>query len=89
MGFGSKDKQALEYLREIWGGKDPAFRLLLQGLGRREYFCGMDTELGQSPLLAKSRTWVSRTLILPTHHPKVTRAGVPKCDARGLQIGSP
>lgn len=26
---------------------------------------------------------------LPTRHPKVTRAGVPKRDARGLQIGSP
>jgi CRISPR-associated protein Csb2 len=89
MGFSSEDMQALENLREIWGGKDPAVRLLLQGLGSRENFCGPDPERVWCPLLAKSRTWVSRTPFLPTRHPKVTRAGVPKCDARGLQIGCP
>jgi CRISPR-associated protein Csb2 len=89
MGFSSEDMQALENLIEIWGGKDPAVRLLLQGLGSSENFCGPDPERGHCPLLAKSRTWVSRTPFLPTRHPKVTRAGMPKCDARGLQIGSP
>jgi CRISPR-associated protein Csb2 len=88
MGFSSVDKQALEDLREIWGGDDPVVHLLLQGLGRREDFGGLDPERGQSPLLAKSRTWVSRTPFLPTRHHKVTRAGVPKVDATGLQIGS-
>jgi len=89
MGFSSEDKQALEDLREIWGGDDPVVRLLLHGLGRREDFGGLDPERSQSPLLAKSRTWVSRTPFLPTRHHKVTRAGVPKVDATGLQIGSP
>lgn len=33
--------------------------------------------------------WVSRTPFVPTRHAKRTRAGVPKRDASGLQIGSP
>jgi CRISPR-associated protein Csb2 len=61
--------------------------LLLQGMGRPEDFCG--PEFGCSPLLARSRTWISLTPFLPTRHAKVTRAGAAKRDGRGLQIGSP
>jgi CRISPR-associated protein Csb2 len=59
------------------------------GLGEPEDFGGLNVERGESPLLAKSRIWISRTPFVPTRHPKVTRAGVPKRDTTGLQIGSP
>jgi hypothetical protein len=64
-------------------------QLNLMGLGEPEDFGGLNVERGESPLLAKSRIWISRTPFVPTRHPKVTRAGVPKRDTTGLQIGSP
>jgi len=82
-GFGRDDLQALQCLKEVWGSDDPAIRLQLLDLGQPEDF------ESSSPLLAESRVWVSRTPFVPVRHPKVTRAGVPKVDASGLQIGSP
>jgi len=87
-GFGSVEVSALEDLKEIQGS-GLYVQLNLLGLGSPEDFGGLNLERGQSPLLAKSRTWVSRTPFIPTRHPKATRAGVPKVDASGLQIGSP
>jgi CRISPR-associated protein Csb2 len=89
MGFGSSDQVALQDLNKIWGGDDLEVRLQLQGAGQPEDFGGLDLERGQCPLLAKSKTWVSRTPFLPTRHAKRTRAGALKRDANGLQIGSP
>ena len=86
MGFGQREQEALQGLREIRGR---SVELALLGLGQPQDFGGLDAGRGQSPLLAKSRTWVSRTPFLPTRHPKRTRSGEPKRDARGLQIGSP
>jgi CRISPR-associated protein Csb2 len=81
-GFGPQEQAALQGLGRIWGPDDLEVELALQGLGRPEDF-------GDSPLLARSRAWVSRTPFLPTRHPKSTRAGVAKVDATGLQIDSP
>lgn len=89
MGFCPEDREALQGLRDIWGGDDLRVRLELQGLGRPEDFGGLDLERGLCPLLAFSRSWVSRTPFLPTRHPKRTRAGALKLDARGLQIDGP
>ena len=89
MGFCPREQNALQSLRDVWGPGEVRVSLLLQGLGRPEDFGGLDIERGQSPLLAESRTWVSRTPFISTRHPKATRAGVPKRDAQGLQIGSP
>ncbi len=50
---------------------------------------GLDASRDQCPLLARSKVWVSRTPFILTRHPKVTRAGAVKLDARGLQIGGP
>lgn len=83
MGFDSRDQEALQKLGRVWGPGDLEANLALQGLGSREDFAG------ESPLLARSRSWVSRTPFLPGRHAKRTRAGVPKCDERGLQIGGP
>ena len=87
-GFGSREVSALEELKEIQGS-GLYVQLNLLGLGRPADFGGLDLSRGQSPILAKSRTWISRTPFIPTRHPKATRAGVPKVDASGLQIGSP
>ncbi len=88
MGFGLVDRAALEDLREVWGS-GLQVRLNLMGLGEPVGFGGLDIERGESPLLAESRTWVSCTPFMPARHLKVTRAGVPKLDSMGLQIGSP
>jgi len=88
-GFGSREIAALEALREV-GGSGLDVQLTLLGLGRPENFGGTNAARGESPLLAESRSWVSRTPFVPTRHPKATRAGAPKKDpASGQQIGSP
>lgn len=88
-GFGSREIAALEDLREV-GGSGLDLQLTLLALGQPGDFGGIDAARGESPLLAESRSWVSRTPFVPTRHPKTTRAGVPKLDpASGQQIGSP
>ncbi|HPE63830.1 MAG TPA: type I-U CRISPR-associated protein Csb2 [Methanothrix sp.] len=88
-GFGSREIGALEALREV-GGSGLDVQLALSGLGRPENFGGTNAARGESPLLAESRSWVSRTPFIPTRHPKATRAGAPKIDpTSGIQIGSP
>jgi CRISPR-associated protein Csb2 len=87
-GFGLVERAALEDLRGVRKA-GLQVQLSLLGLGKPEDFGGLNVGRGESPLLAESRTWVSRTPFVPTRHPKVTRAGVPKVDASGLQIGSP
>ena len=81
LGFSALESEALEGLSRIWGPEEgPQVDLALQGLGWPGNF-------GESALLAKSRTWVSRTPFLATRHGKRTRAGVAKLDEHGLQIG--
>lgn len=82
-GFGPQEQSALQSLGRVWGPEGLEVNLTLQGLGSPEDFAG------ESPLLGRSRCWVSRTPFLPGRHGKRTRAGVPKCDERGLQIGGP
>lgn len=82
LGFGPREKAALESLDRIWGPGELEVDLALQKLGRPEDFRGC-------ALLGKSRSWVSRTPFLSTRHAKRTRAGVPKYDDSGLQKGSP
>jgi CRISPR-associated protein Csb2 len=87
-GFESEDQRAVRDLDRVWGGDDLEIRVILQGFGQPQDYGGTDLERGRSPLLARSRAWVSRTPFIPTRHPKVTRAGALKRDASGLQIGS-
>lgn len=89
VGFYPRDQKALASLVKVWGNEEPTIQLVLMGLGQREDFGGLDTDKGACPILAESKVWVSRTPFVPTHHPKVTRAGVSKLDLNGLQIGSP
>jgi CRISPR-associated protein Csb2 len=89
MGFGLSEQAALQRLKEVYVDRESSIQLALQGMGGPEDFGGADPEEGQCPLLAKASSWVSRTPFLPTRHPKRTRAGVPKVDSTGFQIGSP
>ena len=89
MGFDIPEQAALQRLKEVYVDRGSDVQLALQDLGVPEDFGGTDLEKGQSLLMARSRTWVSRTPFLPTRHPKATRAGVPKVDSTGFQIGSP
>jgi CRISPR-associated protein Csb2 len=86
VGFGDIELSALENLKGI---HSLGVQVALLGLGQPQDFGGMDLSRGQCPLLAMSKTWISRTPFIPTRHPKVTRAGVPKMDSSRLQIGSP
>ena len=89
MGYGHVEQEALQRLKEVYVDRESSIQLALQGMGGPEDFGGTDLQKRQCLLLAKARTWVSRTPFLPTRHPKATRAGVPKVDATGFQIGSP
>jgi len=79
----------MDSLRKVWGHGGHDIQLVLLGLGKPEDFGGTDVMKGESPILSRSRTWTSRTPFIPTRHPKTTRAGVPKRNDKGLQIGSP
>jgi len=83
MGFDPEDQEALQKLGRVWGPEGLEVNLALQGLGSREDFAE------ESPLLARAKSWVSRTPFLSGRHAKRTRAGAAKCDERGLQIGGP
>lgn len=85
MGFDSGDEKALQRLKEIYDHQGNSVDLVFLRSGLPEDF----GRAGASPLFARSRVWVSRTPFLPTRHPKATRAGVPKVDRTGFQVGSP
>lgn len=87
-GFGSRERTALEALREVRGDGIVA-DLTLLALGFPGDFGGADPAKGGSPLLAESKTWTSRTPFIPTRHPKATRAGAAKLDPSGRQIAGP
>ncbi len=88
-GFGPEDRAALQKLTRVYGGDIPDVSLFLLAIGEAEALGGADVGLGQCPMLASSRRWVSRLPFIPSRHPKVTRAGKAKCDDTGLQIDSP
>jgi len=89
MGFEKHDMQVLNRLTRVWGHSRHDIQLILLGVGQPEDFAGLDANKGECPLLAESKTWISRTPFVPTRHAKSTQIGVPKLDSDGLQIGSP
>ncbi len=88
IGFELHDRQALDGLTRVWGHGRHDIQLILLGVGQPEDFAGLDESKGESPMLAKSVSWISRTPFVSTRHPKATNTGVPKLDSNGLQIGS-
>lgn len=85
MGFGARERQALERLRSVWDYDNRRLKIALVSLGEPQ--TGSTEE--NNTLFTSSTTWTSITPFVPTRHPKKSRGGVPKCDENGLQIGSP
>lgn len=83
-GFFPEEQAALRRLGRVYDGEIPDASLTLMALGPVG-----GPALGESPLLASSRRWVSSLPFLPARHPRFTRAGRARCDATGLQIDSP
>lgn len=89
MGFDAESRRAMDGLQKVWGKDRYDVQLVLLGVGQPVDFGGTNLRAGQCPLLVESRSWRSRTPFVPTRHPKTTKAGQPKLDDTGLQIGSP
>jgi len=88
MGFDRNARRSLDNLTSVWGHGGHDIQLILLGVGQPEDFAGLDESRGESPILAKSDRWISRTPFVSTRHPKATKTGLPKLDDNGLQIGS-
>src|SRR5690606_178646 len=67
-GFSEIDAAALSRFNRTWGDGGHELQFVLLGIGRPEDFGGMDQTKGQSPILASSKVWVSRTPFVPTDH---------------------
>jgi CRISPR-associated protein Csb2 len=88
-GFKNKERVALEKLTKVWGHGGHDVQLILLGVGKPSDFGGIEEDRGKSPILACSNVWISRTPFISTRHSKTSKAGVPKTDENGIQIGSP
>ncbi len=89
MGFNHTERLALDGLTKVWGQGGNDIQLILLGVGQAEDLATNDSDIEGTSMLSLSRFWVSRTPFLPTRHPKSTKAGMPKMNKNGLQIGSP
>ena len=87
MGFGRKERKALDGLTSLWGKGGHDIQLVLIGMGEPEDFGGIrDEKSGKSPILALSQVWESRTPFIPTLHPKFSRSGEPKMIETSVKI---
>ena len=88
-GLNSEAQTVLGRLRKLWGTGGHDIFVVLVGLGRPEDYGGYHVMAGQTPQLALSPVWVSRTPYLLSRHPKTYRDGRPKPGPDGLQIDGP
>jgi len=79
-GFSPEDELALRSLRYLDWNND--VEAVLIGIGQSSMF------VSEGGVIGRSARWISVTPFVPTRCPKFTRAGVPKVDESGLQIGS-
>jgi len=87
MGFDERAQAAISNTSKVWDNDGPVnfeLRTILLGFGQPADFGGTNRRAGQSPSLAKSRVWRSRTPFVPTRHPKPN-----KPDEYGYTVGSP
>jgi len=70
-GYDHRDRLALSRLCKIWGHGGHDLQLAFVGLGQPEDFGGTDESSGQSRLLDRTTTWVSRTPFVPTDHLRI------------------
>lgn len=68
MGFEEADERALSLVVGMWGDEGHDLQFVLLGIGHPDDFGGLKVKTGQSPALATSRVWISRTpFVLPRH----------------------
>lgn len=89
VGFTRPAQLAMGRLRKLWGAGGHDIFVVLVGLGQAEDYGGLNVLGGQTPQLAFSHVWVSRTPFVLTRHPKAYRDGRPKLDPDGRQIDGP
>lgn len=70
-GFEIQDEAALSRLVRMHGSDGHDLQLVLLGVGDANDFGGTDERKGESPALASSRIWVSRTPFVPTDHLRI------------------
>lgn len=88
-GLSQEAQLVLGRLRKLWGAGDHDIFVVLVGMGQPGDYGGFHVIEGQTPQLAVSRVWVSRTPFLLSRHPKTYRDGRPKVGADGLQADGP
>lgn len=70
-GLKDQDEIALSQFCKMWGHGGHDFQCVLLGIGIPEDFGGVDQKCGESPILAQSTTWSSRTPFVSTHHLRI------------------
>ncbi|MDO8538841.1 MAG: type I-U CRISPR-associated protein Csb2 [Opitutaceae bacterium] len=84
LGFDDTACRVFGRLRKVWGMEGFDVKVVLLATGQPENFADA------SPYFKKSKVWTSLTPYVPVRHPKATRTGIPKMDAKKkVQIGSP
>lgn len=83
-GFDAEDELAFGRLAAsgVWGKDGYDVQLVLLGIGEPGDFGGLDVKAGHSPILAESKSWISRTPFVPPRHLKITRAEARDPDRR-------
>ena len=83
-GFDAEDELAFGRLAAsgVWGKEGYDLQLVLLGIGEPGDFGGLDVKAGHSPILAESKSWISRTPFVPPRHLKITRAEARDPDRR-------
>ncbi|MHA1138545.1 MAG: type I-G CRISPR-associated protein Csb2, partial [Candidatus Thorarchaeota archaeon] len=87
IGFGKRERKALDELTGVWGRKGHDIQLVLIGVGHPKDFGGIgQEESGKTSIFAESRVWESRTPFIPTLHSKFSRSGEPKMIETSVKI---
>ena len=89
-GFDAEARRTLGRVKRLWqGAEQPELGLLLTSLGDPRSLGGTRRERDETPLLATSRVWESRTPFVLVRHPKRCRDGTPKLHGDGTWIDGP
>jgi len=72
-GFSNEDELALSRLQKVWGSGGHDLQLVLLGIGQPRDLGGINEKAGQSPILASSKVWISRTPFVSPHHLRIRK----------------
>ncbi len=89
-GFDAPAQRALARVRRLWQPqRRPDLHVVLLGLGEPEVHGGFDPRQGQTPQLARSRVWVSRTPFILYRYPRLRNDGTPRLRQDGTWRDGP